>query len=206
MSDDIKLDPRSAGETLSQVQSNLKSYLSEITDLGAELQAVCTTTNSAPLAQVFQELSKALNEIARAVNAGIGAYSSAFQTVIEQWINSDATAAGRVSFDKPHFDEIKLTEPDFLEVLVNIPKLINFLEKHTAYDNKMDNLFTVIDNEIKASIQYWTGDGADHSRNTWDKKVVPISEKVKELMKKARELLEEEKNNVKKRDVSYRID
>lgn len=178
MSDVITLEPKQAGETLLQVQNSNKSYLDEITSLGQLLSQVNGATYSAPLTHALKDLANALTLIGEGVNAGIESYANAFVAVIDVWRQNDATAASQISFAKPGFDSITISEVSADRVHVEPARIRGLLEQILDTGKKLGNTFNTMTDEINRSATYWIGESGNQTRQAWTKNVLPAKENV----------------------------
>ncbi len=193
MADEIKLEPTQAAAVFEDSHNDLKGFLDAVKDLGETGNSVQRVVYSDPINEALVQIGNVLNDIGDGVNQGVGSYHTAFSDVAKAWKDSDFKSGSIREFTALSWDAVTIDRLQAEKLEVSPAQIDRFIEQIQSQYSVMKTRFDNIHSNIRSSTGWYTGEGADITRGTFESKVVPLMDEVTKAKDKLIQALEAEK-------------
>jgi hypothetical protein len=183
----IILEPKDMFNHLSEMETSTKDVLAKLGDITQVLQGISTQTFAIGMVDLIKQAESQINEAGNATVSANNAFNSACKDVVNQLVEKFAPEGAKSDYGSPPFAEVSISTntPDRAQIY---PQQLN----SAADDNQQKNgelmkLFDQMRELYQNTKNFWIGESADKTRNSFESKVVPQYE---DLVKTLNQIVE----------------
>jgi hypothetical protein len=178
----IILEPKDMFNTLSEMEKATQDILKLIQTVQQILEAASALTFAVGFGELIKAAEAAINQVGSAVVAANNAFNSACKDVVNQLVEKFSPEGAKSDYGSPPFVEItiKINTPDRAQIYP--PQIQANMDQNKQTNTQLANKSNDMREIYRQTQNFWVGESADKTRNSFETKMVPQFEDLKSAL------------------------
>ena len=169
------------------------------------MQQASTLTFAVGFADLIKQAEGQINQTGSAVVAANNAFNSACKDVVNQLIEKFATEGAKSDYGSPPFAEISISTNNPDRAQIYPPQIQAQMDDHQQKNGELSNLFKSMSDTYRQTTNFWVGESADKTRESFVSRVIPQFEELIQTLNKIVEAGKEWVNDAVKFEASLGV-